>query len=212
MKTVLDVCHARRRQRWLSSFSLDLMRALILSLGLVAASAAASQLTDDQLRAQIVGVWYCEALRDTLHHNGGRLQYFPDGLFIADYRISSVASEQYVRTRGRWSVDHGVFTETADYVAGSDESIPKLARQVVAINRQKMVLAPAAGGGARFTIWRGKTRLNPSEHSMEATQKNLLAELEAVHMSGFRPTVRAPVLSHGDSTAERSKLQRRNET
>jgi hypothetical protein len=85
----------------------------MLNLGLVAASAAATQLTDEQLRAQIVGVWYCEALRDTLHHNGGRLQYFPDGLFIADYRISSVASEQYVRTRGRWSVDHRVFTETA---------------------------------------------------------------------------------------------------
>jgi len=69
------------------------MRVLMLSLGLVAASAAATQLTDGQLRAQIVGVWYCEALRDTLHHNGGRLQYFPDGLFIADYRISGVASE-----------------------------------------------------------------------------------------------------------------------
>ena len=82
-------------------------------------------------------MWYCEALRDTLHHNGGRLQYFPDGLFIGDYRIYSVASEQYVRTRGKWSVDHGVFTETADYVAGTDESIPKLARQVVAIKPPK---------------------------------------------------------------------------
>jgi len=168
------------------------MRALMLAFGLVAASAAAIQPSDDQLRAQIVGVWYCEALRDTLHHNGGRLQYFPDGLFIADYRISSVASEQYVRTRGRWNVDHGVFTETADHVAGTDESIPKLARQVVAINRQKMVLAPAAGSGARFTIWRGKTKLDPSEHSMEATQKKLLPELEAMHMSGFRPNGSGP--------------------
>jgi hypothetical protein len=168
------------------------MRALMLSLGLVAACAAATQLTDEQLRAQIVGVWYCEVLRDTLHHNGGRLQYFPDGLFIADYRISSVASEQYVRTRGRWSVDHGVFTETANYVAGTDESIPKLTRQIVAIDRQKMVLAPAAGGGARFTIWRGNTKLDPSEHSMEATQKKLLTELEAIHMSGFRPNGSGP--------------------
>jgi hypothetical protein len=168
------------------------MCALMLSLGLVAASAAATQLTDGQLRAKIVGVWYCEALRDTLHHNGGRLQYFPDGLFIAHYRISSVGSEQYVRTRGRWSVDHGVFTETADYVAGTDESIPKWARQVVAIDRQKMVLAPAAGGGARFTIWRRKTKLDASERSMEATQKKLLAELEAMHMSGFRPNGSGP--------------------
>ena len=174
----------------------------MLRLGLVAASAAATQLTDDQLRAQIVGVWYCEALRDTFHHNGGRLQYFPDGLFIADYRISSVASEQYVGTRGRWSVDHGVFTETADYAAGTDESIPKLTRQVVAIDRQKMVLAPAAGGGARFTIWRGKTKLDPSEHSMEATQKKLLAELEAMHMSGFRPNGSGSGPVSCDSTAE----------
>jgi hypothetical protein len=167
-------------------------RVLRFGLGLVAASAAAAQLANKQLRAQIVGVWYCEVLRDTLHHNGGRLQYFPDGLFIADYRISSVASEQYVRTRGRWSVDHGVFTETADSVAGTDESIPKLARRVVAIDRQKMVLAPAAGDGPRFTIWRGKTTLDPSEHSMEATRKTLLAELEAMHMSGFRPNGPGP--------------------
>ena len=168
------------------------MRALMLSVSLVAASAAATQPSNDQLRGQIVGVWYCEALRDTLHHNGGRLQYFPDGLFIADYRISSVGTEQYVRTRGRWSVDHGVFSETADYVAGTDESIPKFARKVVAIDRQKMVLAPAAGGGARFTIWRGKKKLDSSEHSMEATQKKLLTELEAMHMSGFRPNSPGP--------------------
>jgi hypothetical protein len=171
------------------------MRVLPVSICLAVAtlgSLTAAKLTDDQLRAQIVGVWYCEALRDTLHHNGGRLQYFPDGLFIADYRISSVASEQYVRTRGRWSVDHGVFAETADYVAGTDESIPKLARKVVAIDRQKMVLAPAAGGDARFTIWRGKTKLDPTEHPMQATQKKLLAELEAMHMSGFRPNSPGP--------------------
>jgi hypothetical protein len=79
-----------------------------------------------------------------------------------------------------------------DYVAGTDESIAKLARQVVAIDRQKMVLASAAGGGARFTIWRGKTKLDPSEHSMEATQKKLLLELEAMHMSGFRPNGSGP--------------------
>jgi len=142
--------------------------------------------------ARIVGVWYCEALRDTLHHNGGRLQYFPDGLFIADYRISSPGSEQYVRTRGRWGVDDNVFTETAQYVAGTDESIPKLARRVVAIDRQKMVLAPVAGDGARFTVWRGKTKLDHQEHSMKATQKKLLAELEAMHMSGFRPASPGP--------------------
>ena len=171
------------------------MRALMLTFSLFAAlfsSAAADQLSDDQLRAKIVGVWYCEDLRDTLHHNGGRLQYFPDGLFIGDYRLSSPGSEQYVRTRGRWSVDHGTFTETAEYIAGTSESIPKLARRVVAIDGKKMVLAPAAGGGARFTIWRGKTNLDATEHSMEATQKKLLAELEAVHMSGFRPNSSGP--------------------
>jgi hypothetical protein len=56
-------------------------------------SLSAVELSDEQLREKIVGVWYCEALRDTLHHNGGRLQYFPDGLFIADYRISSPGLE-----------------------------------------------------------------------------------------------------------------------
>jgi hypothetical protein len=155
-------------------------------------SLTAAELSDDQLRSKIVGVWYCEYLRDTLHHNGGRLQYFPDGLFIADYRISSVGNEQYVRTRGRWSADHGVFTETADYVAGTEESIPKLARRIAAIDTRKIVLVPAAGGGERFTIWRGKTKLDSAEHSMKATQKKLLAELEAMHMSGFRPNGPGP--------------------
>ena len=85
-----------------------------------------------------------------------------------------------------------MFSETADSVAGTDESIPKLARRVVAIDRQKMVLAPAAGGGARFTIWRGQTKLEAAGHSMEATQKKLLAELQAMHMSGFRPNGSGP--------------------
>jgi hypothetical protein len=167
----------------------------MLSLSLFAAlfsSAAAAQLSDDQLRTKIVGVWYCEDLHDTLHHAGERMQYFPDGLFIADYRISSPGSEQYVRTRGRWSVSHGIFTETAQYIAGTNQSIPKLARRVAAIDSQKMVLAPPDGGSARFTIWRGKAKLDPSEHSMEATQKKLVAELEAMHMSGFRPNGPGP--------------------
>jgi hypothetical protein len=127
------------------------MRAPMLSASLLvlALCSLAAELSDHQLRAQIVGVWYCEDLRDTLHHNGGRLQYFRDGLFIADYRLSSPGSEQYVRTRGRWSVDHGIFTETAEYIAGTSESIPKLGRRVVAIDAKKMVLAPAAGGSAR---------------------------------------------------------------
>jgi hypothetical protein len=168
------------------------MRVLTLSLTLFAASVTAGQLSDEQVRSQLVGVWYSEDLRDTLHHNAGRLQYFSDGLFIADYRLSSPGSEQYVRTRGRWSVDHGVFTETADYVAGTNESIPNFARRVAAIDSQKMILAPAAGGSARFTTWRGKTKLDRAEHSMEATQKKLLADLESMHMSGFRPVGSGP--------------------
>jgi hypothetical protein len=168
------------------------MRALTLALALFAPSLHAGQLTDAQLRSQIVGVWYSEDLRDTLHHNAGRLQYFPDGLFIADYRLSSPGSGQYVRTRGKWSVDHGVFTETANYIAGTNESIPKFARRIAVIDSQKMVLAPATGGSGRFTIWRGKTKLDAAERSMEITQKKLLAELQSVHMSGFRSVGSGP--------------------
>jgi hypothetical protein len=39
--------------------------------------------------------------------------------------------------------------------------------------------------------------LDPSEHSMEATQKKLLAELGAMHMSGFRPHGSGPGLVSG---------------
>jgi hypothetical protein len=187
------------------------MRVLTVTFTLLAASVAAGQLTDEQLRSQIVGVWYSEDLRDTLHHNAGRLQYFPDGLFIADYRLSSPGSEQYVRTRGRWSVDHGVFTESADYVAGTRESIPKFARGVAAIDSEKMVLAPAAGGSARFTIWRGKTKLDRVDHSIDATQKKLLADLEAMHVSGFRPVGSGPgpVSWHLDSRIVENAAKRK---
>jgi hypothetical protein len=155
-------------------------------------SLTAAELTDEQLRAKIVGVWYCEDLHDTLHHTGERMQYFPDGLFIADYRISSPGSEQYVRTRGRWNVSQGIFTETVQHVAGTTQSIPKLARRVAVIDSQKMILAPPDGGSARFTAWRGKTKLDASERPIESTKKKLWADLEAMHMSGFRPNSPGP--------------------
>jgi len=166
------------------------MRAFVLSIVLVVAlrfPAAAAQLSDKQLRAQIVGVWYTEDMKEVTRHVGGRLQYFPDGRFIADYRISTPGGEQYVRTVGRWNVDHGLFAETVDKISDPKENIPPLVRRVVAIDSRHMILAPAGGASARLEIWRGKTKLDASEGSTAAIQKKLLADLESMHVSGFRP-------------------------
>jgi hypothetical protein len=146
-----------------------------------------AELSDRQLRSQIVGVWYTEDIKQVTRHVGGRLQYFPDGHFIADYRISTPGGEQYVRTIGRWNVDHGLFAETVDKISDPKENIPPLVRRVTAIDNHRMILAPAGAGNARFGIWRGKTKLDASEGSMASIQKKLLADLESMHVSGFRP-------------------------
>jgi hypothetical protein len=166
------------------------MRALVFSCVFavcLAVPAAAVQLNDRQLRSQIAGVWYTEDMKEITRHVGGRLQYFPDGRFIADYRISTAGGEQYLRTIGRWNVDHGLFAETVDKISDPKENIPPLVRRVVTIDARHMILAPAGSGNARFEIWRGKTKLDASEGSMASIQKKLLADLESMHVSGFRP-------------------------
>ena len=171
-------------------FSLGLMRALVLNSVFavcLALSAAAAQLSDQQLRSQIVGVWYTEDMKEITRHVGGRLQYFPDGRFIADYHISTPGGEQFLRTIGRWNVDHGLFAETVDKISDPKENIPPLVRRVVTIDVRRMILAPAGAGDARFEIWRGKTKLDASEGSMASIQKKLLADLASMHVSGFRP-------------------------
>jgi hypothetical protein len=164
------------------------MRALVLNifLAVVLQSVAASaQPADKQLRAQIVGVWYTEEMKEITRHIAGRLQYFPDGRFIADHRISSSGGEQYVRTSGRWSVDQGLFAETVDE-SSPKKNIPPLVRRVIAIDSRHMIIAPADNDKARVEIWRGKTKLDASEDAKDSMQKKLLADLESMHVSGFR--------------------------
>ena len=149
-------------------------------------SAAAAQLSDEQLRQQIVGVWYTEDMKEITRHVGSRLQYFPDGRFIGDYRISTPGGEQYLRTIGRWKVDRGLFTETVDKISDPKESIPPLVRRVIAIDSRHMIIAPASNSKARFELWRGKTKLDGSEPPKSVITKKLLADLESMHVSGFR--------------------------
>jgi hypothetical protein len=150
-------------------------------------SAAAVQLSDEQLRQQIVGVWYTEDMKEVTRHVGSRLQYFPDGRFIGDYRISTPGGEQYLRTIGRWNVDHGLFTETVDKISDPKESIPPLVRRVIAIDSRHMIIAPVSNSKGRCELWRGKTKLDGSEPRKSVITKKLLADLESMHVSGFRP-------------------------
>ena len=64
-------------------------------------AAPAVELSDAQLRQKIVGVWFSEELPNLMEHIGTRLQYYPDGQVIGDYRISGPGSESYLRTLGR---------------------------------------------------------------------------------------------------------------
>jgi hypothetical protein len=152
-----------------------------------ATGSAAAALSDEQLRAQIAGVWYCEDMQEVTKHAAGRLQYFPDGRFIADYRVSGPGNEHYIRTLGTWKVAGGLFTESVSKHSDPKQSFGTLVRRVIAIDKRRMILGPADGGSARFEIWRGKTKLDDSEGSMASIQKKLLTDLESMHISGFRP-------------------------
>ena len=165
------------------------MRVFVIIVAIAAllrCSAAAAPLADEQLRQRIVGVWYTEHMHEITRHVGGRMQYFPDGRFIADYRISTPGGEQYLRTIGRWNVDNGLFTETVEKISEPKDRIPPLVRRVAAIDSRHMIVAPAGNAKARVELWRGKTKLDGSEPPKAVITKKLLSDLESMHVSGFR--------------------------
>src|SRR5689334_19800806 len=85
---------------------------LLVVIASVTFAAAPVKLSDDQLRAKIAGVWFTEELPEVTTHIGERYQYFPDGRFVSDFRISGPGSERYIRSIGTWKVSGGQFSET----------------------------------------------------------------------------------------------------
>ena len=55
------------------------------------------KMSDEQLRSAIAGVWFGEELPQLMRHIAERMQYFPNGTFVGDYRLSTPSSEHYIR-------------------------------------------------------------------------------------------------------------------
>jgi len=92
------------------------------------------KLSDDQLRKSIVGVWFAEDMRDLKMHVGQRMQYFSDGHFVGDFRISGPGHERYLRSLGVWSVTDGKFSETAEQTSDPEIKFPSFFRYVVSVD------------------------------------------------------------------------------
>ncbi len=143
------------------------------------------KLSDEQLRTAITGVWFSEELPNLMKHIATRMQYFPDGRFVGDYRISGPGSEQYIRSIGTWKVAGGQFSETAKKTSDPAIKFPTFVRHVVAIDRNHMILETS--DGARAELWRGKAQLETAKVSVSSLdRKKLFAQLLAMHVSGYR--------------------------
>jgi hypothetical protein len=120
-----------------------------------------------------------------MKHIGTRMQYFPDGRFVGDYRISGPGSEQYLRSVGTWKVSGGQFSESAKETSDTAVSFPTFVRRVVAIDRNHMILETS--DGTRAELWRGKTPLERGARSVSSlNRKKLFSELLSMHVSGYR--------------------------
>ena len=143
------------------------------------------KLTDEQLRTQIVGVWYFEVLPDLKQQIAERVQYFPGGKFVADYRISGPGSEKYLRALGTWKIEEGKFSETSRETSDPAIKFPTFTRQVLAIDARHMILVTS--DGTRAELWRGKAPLEDGKPTVSSLdQKKFFEELMAMHLSGWR--------------------------
>ena len=141
-------------------------------------------MSDDELRGEIVGVWFGEQLVPPMRHVGQRSQYFSDGRFTCDSRLSSFGGDHYIRNVGRWTVKGGQFSDIT--TACSDPiKIPTLVRHVVVIDHVHMILETE--NGTRFEMWQGPFALEKSDQSLSAVDhKKLFTQLMTMHMSGYR--------------------------
>ena len=158
------------------------------------------KLSDDQLRKSIVGVWFAEDMRDLKMHVGQRMQYFSDGHFVGDFRISGPGHERYLRSLGVWSVTDGKFSETAEQTSDPEIKFPSFFRYVVSVDSKHMILG--LDDSSRTEWWRGKwplEHLDPTVSS--ADHKQLFEQLLEMHVSGYRevPDGKGSVSSRLDS-------------
>ena len=163
--------------------------AIFAALALIVHSAVyaspAVKLSDEQLRSAIAGVWFSEELPQLMRHIAERMQYFPDGRFVGDYRISTPSSEHYIRNAGMWKVTGGQFSETTEKCSEPDVNIPTLTRHVVVIDRTHMIIETT--DGTRSELWRGDFPLEKNHRAVSSVDhKKLFSQLLAMHVSGYR--------------------------
>jgi hypothetical protein len=145
----------------------------------------AVKLSDEQLRAQILGVWFTEELPDLTRHIAQRMQYFANGRFIGDFRISGPGSEKYIRSLGIWSVKDARFSETAEQTSDPAIKFPSFFRYVTTIDSKHMILETEDGSRAEY--WRGNGPLQSGTPSVSSVDhKQLFKELLVMHVSGYR--------------------------
>jgi hypothetical protein len=158
---------------------------LLMIAGVTARGAPAVKLSDEQLRTQITGVWFSEELPQVMRHIAERMQYFPDGRFLGDYRISTPNSEHYIRNAGTWKVSGSQFSEVTEKCSEPGFSIPTLVRHVVVIDRSHMIIETA--DGTRSELWHGQFALEKGRRSISSVDRQkLFAQLLAMQVSGFR--------------------------
>ena len=113
---------------------LTVLATLAVMIGSSIYPAPPVKLSDEKLREAIAGAWFSEELPQMMRHIAERMQYFPDGRFIGDYRISTPSSEHYIRNTGTWKVSNGKFSEATEKCSEPGINLPTLVRHVVVID------------------------------------------------------------------------------
>jgi hypothetical protein len=164
------------------------------------------KLTDDQLRARIVGVWFAEDMKELTMHVAQRMQYYPDGHFVGDFRISGPGNERYLRTLGVWSVKDGKFSETAQKTSDPEITFPTFFRYVVVIDSKHMTLG--IDDGSQMEWFRGTWPLESGTPTLlSVDHKKLFDQFFEMHLSGYRevPDGKGSVSFRLDSRILKSK-------
>lgn len=142
--------------------------------------------SDEALKRQIAGVWFTEDLPNLTRHVCARTQYFPDGRFVADYRVSGVDQEEFIRSIGTWDVVSGIFTESVTGNTSPKLQNDTLNRRVRSISPDKMVIVAVAKHGKTATLFRANVPLSSDPIKLrECSHAEFLEQAKALGMRGF---------------------------
>lgn len=148
--------------------------------------------SDRALRERITGIWFSEALPNSITHVSGRYQYFPDGHFAADYRISQVGAEEFRRDLGTWKVADGVFSESVTKTTSADKPFT-LRRRVTRLTGRQMEMQ-VDGGTTRAVLYRSSAALPAGPPKLALCDRaEFMRQAEKLRLRGFLPI---PVKDH----------------